>query len=372
MVVATDTAGNVDPSPATFGWTIVEPPDTTPPETVIDAGPANSPDTTASFSFSANEPGSTFECLIDVAAWTSCTTPTLYNGMSVGDHTFAVRAIDLAGNVDPTPATYAWTVLPPPDVTPPQTTITGGPAANSPVTNASFTFTANEAGVSFECSLDGAAFVACASPRAYTNLSTGAHTFAVRGTDEAGNVETPPVTYAWTVAPPPDCGPQIVASVTADSWVEQGSSSNKGTDGILKVQGKSSNAMRALLRFALPTNIPEGCVVESATLRLYAASWKNNRTLQVFRLNGNWTEMGVTWSNQPGVTGSAVTTTSGSGWRTWNVTAMVQTMLTTGVNNGFLVRDASESGGGAEQQFHAREKGNNIPVLIITLAPAGG
>ncbi|MBX3055537.1 MAG: right-handed parallel beta-helix repeat-containing protein [Anaerolineae bacterium] len=371
-VQATDTAGNVDATPATYTWVIVAPPDTTPPHTVIEAGPPSSTSaTTASFIFSADEPGSTFECSLDGAAWAACVSPKAYSGLAVGEHAFDVRATDPAGNVDPMPAHFVWTVLPPPDTTPPTTTITSGPAASTPSTSASFTFTANESGVTFECSLDGAAFVACATPRAYDSLSAGPHIFAVRGTDPAGNMEAPPVTYNWTVSPPPDCGPQIVANIVADSWVEQGSTSNKGTDGILKVQGKNSNNMRALLRFALPTNVPAGCVVQSAELRLYASSWKNNRTLQVFRLNGNWTEYGVTWANQPGTTGTAVTTTSGSGWRQWNVTAMVQTMLDTGVNHGFLVRDANETGSGNEQQFHAREKGNNIPVLIITLAPAG-
>jgi hypothetical protein len=372
-VRATDQAGNVDPTPATYSWTISEPPDTTPPQTQIDSGPgASSADTTATFTFSADEPA-IFECSLNGVPFAVCTSPMSYNGLNVGDHVFAVRAIDLAGNVDPMPATHPWMVEPPPDTTPPQTTLTGMPNVSTTSTSASFTFTANESGVTFECSLDGAAFVACASPREYSGLSAGGHTFAVRGTDPAGNVESSPVTYSWTVSPPPDCGPQIVAAVTADAWIDQGSpSSNKGSDSILKVQGKGSNSsMRALVRFAIPTNIPEGCVVQSATLRLYAASWKNNRTLQVYRLNGNWTEYGVTWNNQPTTIGSPVTTPSGSGWRQWDVTAMVQAMLTSGVNHGFLIRDASESGGGWEQQFHAREKGNNIPVLIITLAPGG-
>lgn len=370
-VQATDAAGNVDPTPATYTWVIVVPPDTTPPHTEIEAGPPSSTTaTTASFIFTADETGVTFECKLDGAPWAACVSPKAYTGLAVGDHAFDVRAIDQAGNVDPMPAHYVWTVLPPPDTTPPTTTITSGPAASTPSTSATFAFTANESGVTFECKLDGGSWAACASPRDYSSLSAGPHTFAVRGTDPAGNTGSP-ATYDWTVSPPPDCGPQIVANIVADSWVEQGSTSNKGTDGILKVQGKNSNNMRALLRFALPTNVPAGCVVQSAELRLYAASWKNGRTLQVFRLNGAWTEYGVTWANQPGTTGTAVTTTSGSGWRQWNVTAMVQTMLDTGVNHGFLVRDANESGSGNEQQFHAREKGNNIPVLIITLAPAG-
>jgi hypothetical protein len=131
---------------------------------------------------------------------------------------------------------------------------------------------------------------------------------------------------------------------------------------------KSSNNLRALLQFNIPT-APQGCVIQSATLRLYAASSKNGRTLQALQINAAWMENSVTWSNQPATTGSAATTSSGSGWRQWNVTAMVQAMQASGLNYGFLIRDATENND-AEQQFHSREKGENIPQLVIIFGPA--
>jgi hypothetical protein len=134
----------------------------------------------------------------------------------------------------------------------------------------------------------------------------------------------------------------------------------------VKSQGSSDN-FRALVRFPLPT-APAGCEVQSATLRLYSPSWKNGRTIQAIRLNGNWSEMGVTWGNQPPTTGPAATTSSGSGYRSWNVVSQVQGMYA-GSNNGFLIRDAVENSGGNEQEFHAREKGENRPMLIITFGP---
>ena len=44
-------------------------------------------------------------------------------------------------------------------------------------------------------------------------------------------------------------------------------------------------------------------------------------------------------------------------------------MYSSGANNGFLIRDATENQD-AEQQFHAREKGETPPELVLTFKPA--
>jgi hypothetical protein len=92
--------------------------DTTPPDTTITVGPSGSTASTdASFAFSSSESGSTFQCALDGGSYQPCTSPTTYQGLAAADHQFAVRAIDAAGNVDPTPATRAWTVAPAPPPT---------------------------------------------------------------------------------------------------------------------------------------------------------------------------------------------------------------------------------------------------------------
>jgi hypothetical protein len=162
-------------------------------------------------------------------------------------------------------------------------------------------------------------------------------------------------------------------TATADSWIDQNSpSNNNGIDAILKLQSKApSDNFRVLVRFTLPVDPPAGCEVGTAALRVYAAAATEGRILEAIRLAGDWSEETITWNNQPATTGAAATTGAGSGYREWNVTAQVQAMYAAGANHGFLIRDATEGGTGSEQQFHAKEKGENVPQLVLTFAPAG-
>ncbi len=173
-------------------------PDTTPPETSITAAPANpSNSSSASFSFTSTEAGSSFECQLDGGSFGACTSPKSYTGLGEGSHTFQVRAIDSVSNIDPTPASYTWTI----DSTPPDTTLTATPPNPSNNGNASFSFTSPESSVGFQCQLDGAAFAACTSPKSYTALASGSHIFQVRAVDAAGNVDPIPASYTWTYTP---------------------------------------------------------------------------------------------------------------------------------------------------------------------------
>lgn len=86
--------------------------DGTPPETTILSGPPI-------FTFASSEAGSSFQCRLDDSAWEACQSPTAYPALADGPHTFAVRATDAAGNTDPTPATWAFTVAAPEPPAPP-------------------------------------------------------------------------------------------------------------------------------------------------------------------------------------------------------------------------------------------------------------
>jgi thrombospondin type 3 repeat protein len=201
-VRATDAAGNTDPTPAIRTWTVTPPPsDTTAPDTTISSGPSGtSTSSSASFAFSSSEAGSTFQCRLDAGSWGTCTSPKGYSNLANGSHTFDVRATDAAGNTDATPASRTWTVnVPPPDTTAPDTTISGGPSGTVTSSAASFTFTATETGSTFQCRLDVGAWGSCTSPKAYSGLGNGSHTFDVRATDAAANTDATPASRTWTV-----------------------------------------------------------------------------------------------------------------------------------------------------------------------------
>jgi len=87
--------------------------DTAPPQTTLAAVPkkvkAKKKTAKLSFSFSASEGGSSFECSIDGAAFTACTSP-LAAKFKKGTHTFAVKSVDRAANADTSPATASFKV----------------------------------------------------------------------------------------------------------------------------------------------------------------------------------------------------------------------------------------------------------------------
>jgi len=112
-----DNAGNTSSSSVTINY------DATPPETRIASakdgrgygltdggstlfGPGN-------FTFEGSDSlsgAAGFECSLDSFAFSSCTSP-FVGGSTSGPHTLKVRALDKAGNRDPTPATFSWTIV---------------------------------------------------------------------------------------------------------------------------------------------------------------------------------------------------------------------------------------------------------------------
>ena len=48
-----------------------------------------------------------FECRLGSAGFSACTSPVTYSGLAAGHYTIELRAVDLSGNADGTPARHA-------------------------------------------------------------------------------------------------------------------------------------------------------------------------------------------------------------------------------------------------------------------------
>ncbi len=283
------------------------PADTTAPQTTIGKGPAAvTTATTATFSFVSSESNSSFECKLDTGSWITCASPKAYSGLKTEVHQFSVRAIDAAKNVDATPAAQSWTVeaevvTPPADTTPPQTSITGGPAASSTATSASFAFSSSETGSSFECRLDSGSWAACTTPKSYSGLAVGSHQFSVRAIDPAKNVDATPAAQSWTVEeevvtpPPPDeeCTTVVSSTTAAQTAVSSAAAGSvvclaNGSYGALAL-----NATKAAPGVVMRAQNPGQATLTSATLT------GARLTLARFKVNGEVTI-------EPGTTGMVV------------------------------------------------------------------
>lgn len=205
-VRATDLAGNQGTA-AAFEWTVNNSlSDMIPPQTTILSKPPDpSESPTASFTYESNEPGSTFECELDGNGFASCPTAgTTYADLVNGQHSFEVRAIDLSGNIDPTPAGYSFDVevakspgtilassepisppttaptLSSPAASPLDTKIVSGPHHRTRDRTPTLRFRSNVPGARFQCSIDHKRFKRCRSPFTTAPLRLGLHRIRVR------------------------------------------------------------------------------------------------------------------------------------------------------------------------------------------------
>ena len=109
------------------------------------------------------------------------------------------------------------------DSLPPAPSILAEPANPTGVNSATFTFSDTQAGVTFECSIDGLAFGACVSGVSYSPVSAGQHSFQVRALDADGFL-SPAAVYSWTVTgvavtpPTITSGPGHITSATTAAF----------------------------------------------------------------------------------------------------------------------------------------------------------
>ncbi len=135
----------------------------------IESGSTNS--TSNQFVLSANEAGQ-FECDLNDAGFSLCSSPMPVSGLAERDHLFCMRAIHLAGNVGQL-VSVSWHV----DLTAPLATMD----SINRISNASIEFGfSSEAGAAFECSMNNGAYVVCTSLVRYSSLAVRNYSFKVR------------------------------------------------------------------------------------------------------------------------------------------------------------------------------------------------
>ncbi|MFN8474976.1 MAG: choice-of-anchor Q domain-containing protein [Anaerolineae bacterium] len=105
------------------------------------------------------------------------------------------------------------------DDTPPSVRIDPPKPAN-PTTSTSATFNFSGSDdmtpsdqLTYQCKLDNGAWESCTSPKSYSNLSDGSHTFRVTSTDNGANISQP-ATYTWLVDTTP---PTVTLNPSANS-----------------------------------------------------------------------------------------------------------------------------------------------------------
>ena len=188
--------------------------DSPPSQTTISTStPAVTNQTSAAFTFTAVDATNpndriSFQYRLDNGAWLSSPANLTLNVLAEGQHVLNVRAVNEVGSVDPSPATFTWTV----DTTAPFVNFSNGPEGLTNSTSVAFTFqvvdTASggvaSGAASVEYWLDNAAtHTIDTNPSDFNALSfsavvtEGVHVFHVKATDNAGN--TVQDNYSWVV-----------------------------------------------------------------------------------------------------------------------------------------------------------------------------
>jgi large repetitive protein len=216
------------------------PTDTTAPDTQItgnsnnmqSGGTTPSTSLTISFTGSDNTGGSGlqgFECSVDQGAYAACTSPVQVTAQD-GTHTFFVRAVDVAGNKDQSPATFTWTVDSTPPAAPTFTTPTT-PAENSvtsqanPVPISGTTESGTQSVRVFDYGTPIGTVTVSAGSTTWTfgaTLAEGQHSLTADAKDTADNFGPPSAARTFTV----DRAAPTVPTITAP---EAGTTTNAAT-----------------------------------------------------------------------------------------------------------------------------------------------
>lgn len=218
--------------------------------------------------------------------------------------------------------------------------------------------------------------VSLATQTAWWNSTTGAD-FA--GPDNATNIDLG--RWPGDVALRNTSGAATVATIQPDgpagedAWLDRANPAlNHGADTTMVLDGRNPQS-RPVLRFDL-SSLPPGIVVDDATLSLYqSAGIGNTFVATVYAVTQPWDEMQVTWDNRltgvPWATGGGggdfnthvvdeKTLNNTVGWRTWNITQLVDLWQRGALaNNGLILYTPNFGGADSDKTFYTSDYNGN-------------
>jgi RHS repeat-associated protein len=226
------------------------------PDTSIISGPSGTvTSVNQTFNFASSEAGGGYECSIDGGAYAACAPPKTYT-LSEASHTFKVRATDIAGHEDASPAERTFTVS-----QPPETTITSPTPSYTNHEEPAITFTVGGSGATFKCSLDDPSeqpTTVCSSPYSLPeHLSPGWHTFVVASVNKSGVADSTPAKWTFKTE-----GYPAAPATSKLVYPEEGKKT--GSYYTLKAEWGSA---------------PEGGGVTGVTFQMELQSWKTFKTI---------------------------------------------------------------------------------------------
>jgi hypothetical protein len=208
-VRASNPAGTADPTPAERSFTV----DTRAPAVALSSpgqGAATSDNRPTLSGLAGTAPGDSAQVTVALYAGTGASgqpaqvlsaaaqgggwSASPSSPLADGTYTAQARQSDAAGNTAGAETTFTV------DASAPETELTSAPSGRVHITAQALEldFQASQADASFECSLDGAPFKACASPFKIHAPAPGPHWFEVRAVNRSGVEDATPATASWS------------------------------------------------------------------------------------------------------------------------------------------------------------------------------
>jgi hypothetical protein len=171
----------------------------------------------------------------------------------------------------------------------PTVTITSAPPVSTSSVAATFAWTTTRKITSTTCKLDAASYMACLSPKTYSGLAVGAHTFTVSVSGPRGSASD---SHSWTVTPADITSPTVSLTAPLDGAnvfgtisVNANASDNIGVSGVqFKLDGNNLDSEDTSLPYSIAwntTTVSNASHVLSAVARDAAGNTGNASNISV-------------------------------------------------------------------------------------------